>query len=305
MATRAHTVPRFYLRGFLDPASESSKDPWVWIGDITSGEIKRRSPKNISIVSGLYDGPGGLENPSASLEKYLSNIESAAAFGIRRVTAAAPGKSFTVPPEVWRFLAWQAARTPGWMKLEAEWAKDRLPMLDSVVEPPPEGIDDILDRERPLLVENPESSERREVRAEEFEQYRLEGWKWILRNEDHLELLHMQAWYFQVRHFPRLSWIRLDTPEGEWFVTSDRVVTWVVDGFVDTPPAALRDPMAELVAPLTRKTMLVGRNKTGSLQVAPDELNRFVACTASEWVAGPTQKIVERALHLRASTPEV
>ena len=50
-ATRAHTVPKFYLRGFVAPESEASSnacvDPYVWLGSLTSGEIKRRSPKNI------------------------------------------------------------------------------------------------------------------------------------------------------------------------------------------------------------------------------------------------------------------
>src|SRR5438309_175642 len=83
MATQAHTVPRFYLRGFIAPESESTRDPWLWIGSLRTGEIKRRSPKNLSIVSGLYDGPGGLSNRDASLEAHLQKIESAAAFAIR------------------------------------------------------------------------------------------------------------------------------------------------------------------------------------------------------------------------------
>jgi hypothetical protein len=30
----------------------------------------------------------------------------------------------------------------------------------------------------------------------EFEEYRKLGWSWILLRDDHLELLHLQAWYF-------------------------------------------------------------------------------------------------------------
>lgn len=84
VATQAHTVPHFYLRGFVDPASESrpNLDPFVWVGSLTTGEIKRRAPRNISIVPGLYDGPGGLNEPDASLEAHLGKIESAAAFAI-------------------------------------------------------------------------------------------------------------------------------------------------------------------------------------------------------------------------------
>ena len=87
MATQAHTVPQFYLRGFIDPASENvpKLDPFVWVGSLTTGEIKRRAPRNISLVPGLYDGPGGLSDPDASLEMHLAKIESAAAFAIRRL----------------------------------------------------------------------------------------------------------------------------------------------------------------------------------------------------------------------------
>lgn len=296
MATQAHTVPRFYLRGFVAPESETTPDPWLWLGSLTTGDIKRRAPKNVSIVPGLYDGPGGFAEPDALLEAHLQKIESAAAFAIRRLATTKVGEGAAVPAEVWRFLAWQAARTPGWMKLDEQWIND--PSLEGgVVEPPPEGIQDIAARLRPLCLEDPATGERREVvDTSEIEEYRKRGWKLILRRDDHLELLHLQAWYFQVRHFPRLSWVRLDAPEGEWFITSDRGVTWVVDGSADTPPAALRHPTAQVVAPLTRKLVLVGRHDTQNLDVTPREVNRLIACTASDWVAGPTSEVVERAI---------
>lgn len=109
-------------------------------------------------------------------------------------------------------------------------------------------------------------------------------------------MLHLQAWYFQVRHFPRLSWVRLDAPVGEWFVTSDRGVAWLADGCADTPQAALRHATAQVVAPLTRGLALVGGHETCRLDVTPRQVNQFVAFAASNWVAGPTCDTVERAL---------
>jgi hypothetical protein len=298
LATQAHTVPRFYLRGFVAPESETTPDPWLWLGSLTTGDIKRRAPKNASIVSALYDGPGGLHDPDALIEAHLQKIESAAASAIRRLATTKSGEGAMVPSEVWRFLAWQAARTPGWMALEERWADEWLPGLDNdLLEPPPEGFDEITDRPRPLCLENPATGERREVMGRiEFEEYRKLGWRWILFRDDHLELLHLQAWYFQVRHFPRLSWVRLDAPEGEWFITSDRGIAWLVDGYADTPPAALRDPTAQVFAPLTRKLALVGRHSTQNLAVTPREINSRVAFAASDWVAGPTAEVVEKAI---------
>jgi hypothetical protein len=301
--TRAHTVPNFYLKGFVAPESQIRADPYVWLGSLTTGEIKRRSPKNISLAPGLYDGPGGFDEPGISIEGHLSKIESAAASAIRRFVVTKPGDGTNVPQEIWRFLAWQAARTPGWMELEEEWIYNWDPNVPvSVVEPHPEGIKNMRDRGRSYCMENPDTGERCEVTdSEDFKTYRKRGWKWLLRSEDKLESLHMQAWYFQVRHFPRLSWVRLDAPDDEWFIINDRGVAWLADGYADTPPAALRHPKAIVVAPLTRKVVLVGRNETHKLNVTPRDVNRFTSCAASGWVAGPTRSTVEQAIRDRSA----
>ena len=298
MSTRAHTVPRFYLAGFVDPRSKSERDPYLHLGSIETGEIKKRSPKNISISRGLYDGPGGLADPSASIEDHLSKIEWAAASAIRAFTAVPASAGLSPPSEVWRFLAWQAARTPAWMDLVDDWTKQWKPNSpNEVVEPPPEGIDSISDRERPMLVEDPATGEKREILdRHEFGSLLDLGWKWVLRKEDHLELLHMQAWYFQVRHFPRFSWVRVDAPKGDAFVTSDRSVAWIVDGLADTPPAALRHPTAEIVAPLTSSVALIGRHTTELMNVPAREVNRVIASAASQWIAGPSEESVRQSI---------
>lgn len=298
MSTRGHTVPRFHLSGFVAPESENDRDPFVWLGSVSTGEIKRRSPKKISIKRGLYDGPGGLTGPDETIEAHLAKIESDASLAISKFAAVPVGQALTLPPEITRFLAWQAARTPGWMELEQQWVNDPPfdPQAESI-EPPPPGIEKIGHRSRPLCLEEPGTGVRREVTTEEeFKEYRKRGWKWILRRDDHLEMLHVQAWYFQVRHFPRLSWVRLQPPNGELFITSDRGVAWLVDGLADTPPAALRHPTAQVVAPLTRTVALVGRHGTDALNVTPREVNRLIACLASDWIAGPTSDLVHQAL---------
>lgn len=297
MSTRAHTVPKFYLNGFVAPGSEHERDPFVWVGSLTTGEITKRSPKNISISRGLYDGRGGFEELDATVEAHLSKIESAASSAIRKFAATKIGRGHPIPPEITRFLAWQAARTPGWMELEQRWANEPWWEDTGVVEPPPDGFDKIRGRMRPLCLENPSTGERRAVTAEnEFYALRRSGWKWRLQKDDHLELLHLQACYFQVRHFPRLAWIRLQPPDGEYFITSDRSVAWLADGYADTPPNALRHPAAQVVAPLTRSLSLVGRHGTAELRVTPSEVNRFIAFASSDWIAGPTADVVRQAL---------
>lgn len=298
MSTRAHTVPKFYLSGFVAPESERERNPFVWVGSLTTGEITRKSPKNVSISRGLYDGQGGLVEVDATIETHLAKIEAAASSAIRKFAAMRIGDGGSIPSGITRFLAWQAARTPGWMNLVERWANE--PPADpesGVVEPPPPGFENIRDRPRPMCLEDPSTGTQREVMAEhEFYALRRQGWKWIISRDDHLEMLHLQAWYFQVRHFPRLVWIRLQPPDGEYFITSDRSVAWLADGYADTPPAVLRHPTAQVVAPLTKTVALVGRHATGALRVTPREVNRFVAFAASGWIAGPTSDVVRQAL---------
>ena len=303
MSTRAHTVPRFYLGGFTALESEKSRDPFVWLGSLSTGNIERRSPKNISIARGFYDGRGGFEEEDRSIEDHLSRIESEAAFAIRKFVSTSSGEGANPDSAIWRFLSWQAARTPGWFKLVQEWVNEEATWDSAIspVESPPEGIEKIKDRLRTLWVEDPDSGQRHEARDfAELRAYQKRGWKWVLSVEDRLEFLHVQAWYFQVRHFPRLKWTRLDCPKGECFVTSDRAVAWLADGFADTPPAALRHPTAQVVASLTRHTALVGRNDAPPLRVTPRDVNRFIACAASDWIVGPTRSAVEQAIRDRS-----
>ena len=184
------------------------------------------------------------------------------------------------------------------MELEQNWVNHKGD--GDVVEPPPDGINNIRHRQRPLRFENAETAEVRYTDSDaEQKELRRNGWRLKLGRDDHLELLHMQAWYFQVRHFPRLSWVQLTAPEGEFFITSDRGVAWLVDGYADTPPAALRHPAAQVVAPLTRKVALVGRHGITPLNVTAREVNRLVGFASTDWIAGPSRDVVQRALQDR------
>lgn len=300
MSTRAHTVPKFYLGGFVSPESVQSKDPFVWIGFLKTQEIKRRSPKNISIERGLYDGPGGLADRSASIEDHLAKIEWAAASAIRKLAALPRGTNPIVGPEIWRFLAWQAARTPGWMELEQQWAEQWAPDAKThLVESPPSGMESVKALHRTITIRDPHSGELREIQDDELTTYIKLGWKWVLQSNDKLEMLHMQAWYFQVRHFPSLSWTCLFAPPDGSFVTSDRGVAWLADGQSNTPPAALRHPTAQVFAPLTNRIALVGRNEAQPMNVTPRQINSHIASATSEWIAGASREIVEQAMNDR------
>jgi hypothetical protein len=266
----------------------------VWVGSLKTGEVARRSPKNISIARGLYDGQGAFIEPGATIEAHLTKIESAPSKAIRNLTATPVGTDVVVPPEIWRFIAWQAARTPGFMELVERWINEA--SFDSegdFAEPPPLRFEEAIRRVGSLCLEDPTTSIRHEViDLEEIRAHRKQGWKVILRHEDHLALLPWQSWYFEVRHFRRLNWKWLRPPDGGSFITSDRAVAWLGD----TPPAALRRASAHVFAPLTKDFALIGRHGTDPLHTTPRGVNFCIASAASSWIAGPMSRVVRQAM---------
>jgi hypothetical protein len=84
MSTKHHYVPKFYLKGFLDPSAES----YLWVVDMKEQSIERHAPKNIAYLTGYYDvdkiGNDAVSNKSM-FENMLSAIESKASSVIHRI----------------------------------------------------------------------------------------------------------------------------------------------------------------------------------------------------------------------------
>ena len=87
--SKQHHVSRFHLSGFCDPAGVGTRNPWLWIGSTADQSVRRRSPKNVGTVPGMFDGPGGFSDASASLEMFLANeVEGPAATTLGRLLQA-------------------------------------------------------------------------------------------------------------------------------------------------------------------------------------------------------------------------
>jgi hypothetical protein len=69
MSASHHYVSQFHLRQFLDIDSLGNRDPWLWQGWVANESVKRRAPKNLGTERLLFDGPGGLRDRSATLER--------------------------------------------------------------------------------------------------------------------------------------------------------------------------------------------------------------------------------------------
>jgi hypothetical protein len=295
-----HHVSRFHLSAFCDPAASGTTDPWLWIGSIANGSTKRRSPKNVGTVSGLFSGPGGLADPAASLEKFLANeVEGPAAKSLRYLLK---DSSITaLPPEVMRYLAWAASRSLPMQRIEAKWAERFHSKRNApVAEPPPPAIANCMDRERWIRLIHPVLGEHREAQSDSADELMDDGWiPDMTEQSNFLEGAHIQAHYFQVRWFPRLRWFTLRPPGEQYFIIGDRPVGWGIPGCLEAPPNCLRDESAFLVAPLARDLVLVGRNDPTPWQVTPGQVNAMLAAWAHDWIAGPTEAAVVEALHGR------
>jgi hypothetical protein len=302
MGTKDHYVSKFHLREFTDPSSLNQKDPWLWQGWLLDGAVRRRAPKNIAVKLSMFDGPGGLADPSARLEKFLAeSVEGPAASTIKEICQRPSGSGGELPPALMRYLAWAAARSLPMKTLFELWAMQQAEAGEvEFAEPPPEGLVGGTDRERSVSMKHPSFGHRKVLAGADMDELFKAGWMIDYDDPDNLlEGIHIQAYYFQVRWFPRFRWYTLHAPKGQFFVIADRAVGWAADGYIEAPPSCLRDPSAYVLAPLSRELVLIGRHTTDSWHVTPGQINALIACWAHEWIAGPTKQTVEDALSAR------
>ena len=78
-----HTLPVFFLRGFVDPASCRGRNPYLWVADVEEKRVYRRGPENVAAISRFYDWED--LNNVASLESFHSIIETRAARVFRKL----------------------------------------------------------------------------------------------------------------------------------------------------------------------------------------------------------------------------
>jgi hypothetical protein len=303
MAGRHHYVAQFHLRGFIDPAVDGSADPWLWVADCKTGTVKRRSPKNFGWSRGLFDGPGALANREATLESFLAKeVEGPAAIALRTLTGKEAHRFAGIPPKLGRYLAWAAARSLSMKALYESWI-EAVPPLSEVeyAEPPPPGFGEWTEISRNYRMEHPIHGTKEKVPQDQVEPLRNQGWRLSLRNDDFLGFVHLQAWYFQVRFFPHLKWLSLRAPQGHHFIIGDRPVVWGFADRADEAPYWLRHPDVQLAAPLSRSLALFAYHASNERPeiIKTSDINRIIASAAYDWIAGPTETVIQEALLAR------
>jgi Protein of unknown function (DUF4238) len=283
---RHHYLPQFYLSGFVDREVSSGLTPCLWLRDIGSGRICRRGPSNVGAISGFYattDKLGRLDYES--FENELSEMESRAAMALRRLLSEPHGSPRRIVPELGEFLAWLAVRVPWFERAANEAMAQYLISRSASAEIP----DD--DSDFSVSVANRLTGELRRERIEPAAQLAATGdWRPIFDENQRVEVVRVQQWYFNTRHFPQLHWILLTAPTGRYFITSDRPVVWFLPdrGFADSP-AALKQPDVQLSVPLNARYafLALGSPPAYDLTITPEEINRRTAHHAETFIASP------------------
>jgi hypothetical protein len=297
---RQHEVSRFHLAHFTDPGG-TAMEPFLWLGDCATGNVSRRAPKNIGWKRGLYaaaEHDGG----DAPLEAYLATrIETHAARELVGLSSANDPPT-DLPNALVRYLAFAAARSSPMRDLVLRWIDQT---ADGVlVEPPPAGWEGVRRASRGIRMQKAGEGARLAHEPDEAEALRRAGWTWDMSDQDFSEYVRFQAWYLQVRFFPRLQWHSLVPPVGDSFIIGDRPVVWGFDGWLDAPPSMFRHPSVQLVAPLTRSFALFAHHADATTpdRVLPVEINRIIALAAQQWIAGSCEQTVRAALEWRSQS---
>jgi len=85
-----HTVTRAYIEGFVDPATPSGMEPYVWVHERGANEPFRKAPKKLTVRSDYYAfrEPSGERNLAA--EVLLGHFEGPAIPVLRALSSGRP-----------------------------------------------------------------------------------------------------------------------------------------------------------------------------------------------------------------------
>jgi hypothetical protein len=286
---RSHVVPRFYLAGFSEPGTER-----VWVGDIKTQKCYPAHIAKIGVAKDFYAAQdGGHED---DLETHLSKIESNAAPDLKWFV----GGGVEISPDLGRFIAWLAARTT-WLRRITEAT------LPDFIRANERSLRDVVGSEKRLFEFEEISSGKRERISLQDTLERINNRNWRLRvsQDQHLDVIRLQAYLFQTQHFSNINWVKATAPSGYSFATSDKPVCWDVLGSgVGDWPAALRHPAAELTVPLDAGHALIANHDPSYILAHPlsvAEINERTAIGAERFLYGASEKGISNLLRFRLS----
>ena len=270
-------VPKFYLRGFCAPGTER-----LWVGDTQTQKAYVAHVSDAGVVRDIYAGGGGVHEDD--LEERLAKIEGAAAPELKRFLSGHPDAQGNLT----RFISWLAARTI-WLRRATQ------KNLPAFIKANKAMLGEMVGKEaRPFEFEHLRSGKRERLALNEALN-RIDDpmWQMHVTQDQHLDVMRLQAYLFETQHFPQMKWLRARAPSGYNFVTADRPVCWDILGAgVGDSTAALRHPMAELTVPMDRNCALVAGHRMHNRTWNVNEINERTCMAAERFIYGPSEKAV-------------
>ena len=290
-----HILPRFYLKGFVEPNTPARHEPSLWLADLVTGKIQKRGPRNAAAKTNFYlvDTSVDRHLDENAAETRLAAQESQAA-PLLRSFLGAPRSSGPFPPELGRFVALLAARTH-WLRRMAEgsWGAHLLEDGDLLLRGGDKSVG---------IIDAATGAQRRVPLSEALGALRDGRAVATLLPNQRLQMMWEQARIFEVEHLPRMNWTVLEAASPS-FITSDRPVAWNIPGSdygATDSPGALRVDGAEITVSLSAKVALFGiKNGVPAADIHRDVVNERIAALAERFIIAPTSELLTRALELR------
>lgn len=285
-----HLIPRFYLAGFVDPEPPAGYEPFLWVWDLSAKDWKKRAPKNFATKRDYYVLQDREGRSYPECEKFMADLESAAAPVIARLLDGAATLTGEDQLALARFVALMETRLPE--RIErfqdslGEVGKMMMARYRQVFAADPSA----LERFRTEYRERTGRSDLADLTADALDPRLFE-----LKATKELVLPAMlRAVDSPARVIASMDWDFLVTSGPNWFITSDNPCHRL-----DTrnlPPAlsgGLVDPEIELTLPLSREVALLATwKKTGArwLDATAGEvrqINLRTVARARRFVAAP------------------
>jgi hypothetical protein len=294
---RHHYIPQFYLRGFASQEPTDRRKPRLWVRDAHSGLVAQRTPEQIAVEIGYYAIETDQGIDFDTLENELAKMEDQAACALREMLGRPVGNRGSIPIEVEIFVAWLGCRIPWLRRIVVEsWPKH--------VEDMAWGKVDVADDpDFTVLIKDLTSSEAQRLPLNAaLDAIRSGRWVAQLEQNQIIDMMRFQHWYFGRHRFPNLFWTILTAPTGDHFITSDRPVVWYVPerGWADSL-AALKHPDVELTVPLDARTALLATAAPPpeGTKIKVSDINYRTWCFAERFVASRERSVLEEIAQLR------
>lgn len=275
---RHHYIPRFYLKGFIDPNNE----PYIWVYEKGSSNIAKATSQNIGVQKNFYSfNMPQTDKDSDTLEDLFAELEGLVAPIFQKVKAR---ENINEQERILfaLFLAFTMTRVPNFRKnvetVAAEHIKKIIVVYASNAK-----------RFRSLIEKTVCKDEQ--ISAEVLREFALDANRWDVKVKPEFSLAMMGLALDLVPIFNSMKWMFLIATDDYKFVTSDNPLFYFDPTHNPTflRGVGLLNKNVELTFPISKDLALLGtwENLEGYVQINNNRvkaINRRTVVSAKRFV---------------------